>query len=362
MRTPPRRLIVIDIMASAVVLATAGYDHKIRFWEASSRACTRTIRFPESQVNALAISSDKMYIAAAGNPQIRIFDVANATNSQPVMSFSHGNNVTAVGFQHEGRWIFSGSEDGTVKVWDLRTGRAQRSYACPSEARKKPYVGYNRAPSTTSPVNSVVLHPNQGELISGDQGGRVRVWDLEADKCSAELVPYAPGIDDGPNMLRSTPKNGPAPVRSVAVASNGSRLVAGDNDADVYAWCATAANSAKSAWEMEHVIEAAHDDASGHTFILKTAISPDNQILVTTSSDKTAKIWNIERNFALERTLAQHQRWVWDACFSADSAYLVTASSDHSARLWDLLSGSAIRYYSGHLLAVTCCALNDSSA
>ena len=41
--------------------------------------------------------------------------------------------------------------------------------------------------------------------------------------------------------------------------------------------------------------------------------------------------------------------------------YLVTASSDHSARLWDLQSGAAIRYYSGHSLAVTCCALNDSS-
>jgi len=96
---------------------------------------------------------------------------------------------------------------------------------------------------------------------------------------------------------------------------------------------------------------------------------------VTTSSDKTAKLWRLPppryddqapppamMNFALERTLAQHQRWVWDACFSADSAYLVTASSDHSARLWDLHSGAAIRYYSGHTLAVTCCALNDSSA
>ncbi|KAJ8614470.1 hypothetical protein CTAYLR_000849 [Chrysophaeum taylorii] len=345
-------------MSSVVVLATAGFDHKIRFWEASSRACTRTIRYPDSQVNALAISNDKLYIAAAGNPQIRIFDAANANNAQPVASFSHANNATAVGFQHERRWIFSGSEDGTVKVWDLRAPRAQRSYTCASDARYVPYPGY-RQPSATSAVNSVVLHPNQVELVSGDQSGRVRIWDLQADKCSAELVPFAPGIDDGD--VRASPKPRPVAVRSVAVASDGSRLVAGDNDADVYAWRATSTSSSKTIWEMEHVIEAAHDDASGHTFILKCAISPDAQLLVTTSSDKTAKVWSIERGWALERTLAQHQRWVWDACFSADSAYLVTASSDHSARLWDLHSGSAIRYYSGHTLAVTCCALNDSS-
>ncbi len=33
---------------------------------------------------------------------------------------SHSNNVTAVGFQCDGKWMYSGSEDGTVKIWDLR--------------------------------------------------------------------------------------------------------------------------------------------------------------------------------------------------------------------------------------------------
>ena len=58
---------------------------------------------------------------------------------------------------------------------------------------------------------------------------------------------------------------------------------------------------------------------------------------------------------------AGHQRWVWDCVFSVDAAYLVTASSDCSARLWDLSTGEAIRMYSGHHKAATCCALNDSA-
>lgn len=81
---------------AAVVLATAGYDHKIRFWEASSRVCTRIVRHPDSQVNCLAIAHDKFYLAAGGNPHVRIFDVVNSSNSSPIAEFSHGGNVRAV--------------------------------------------------------------------------------------------------------------------------------------------------------------------------------------------------------------------------------------------------------------------------
>jgi hypothetical protein len=38
-------------MTSSVVLATAGYDHSIRFWEATSGICYRTLQYPDSQVS-----------------------------------------------------------------------------------------------------------------------------------------------------------------------------------------------------------------------------------------------------------------------------------------------------------------------
>lgn len=31
-----------------VILATAGYDHTIRFWEATSGRCYRTLQYPDS--------------------------------------------------------------------------------------------------------------------------------------------------------------------------------------------------------------------------------------------------------------------------------------------------------------------------
>ena len=39
-----------------------------------------------------------------------------------------------------------------------------------------------------SPVTSVVLHPNQGEIISSDEDGRIARWDLRMNLCTEHLV------------------------------------------------------------------------------------------------------------------------------------------------------------------------------
>jgi G protein beta subunit-like protein len=62
---------------------------------------------------------------------------------------------------------------GPPRVWDLRAGPAcQREF------------GHRGAA-----VNAAALHANGAELVSGDQAGAIRVWDLGAGTCSCELVP-----------------------------------------------------------------------------------------------------------------------------------------------------------------------------
>lgn len=301
-----------------VILATAGYDHTIRFWEALSGVCYRTINYTDSQVNRLTITPDKQWIAAAGNPNVRLFEV-QTNNPSPVTSFDgHTGNVTSVGFQKEAKWMYTSSEDHTVKIWDLRVSGFQRNYDCGCA------------------VNTVTLHPNQAQLISGDQNGNVRVWDLRANQCSRQLVP-----------------EGEVAMRSVTVAPNGSLAVAANNKGNCYVWQLAPQDTSK--------FEPIEKIAAHQTYLLKCLFSPDSRLLATASADHTIKIWTVDKDhkFTRSKTLTGHQRWVWDCVFSADSAYLVTASSDQVARLWDLSAGESIRHYTGHNKAVSCVALKD---
>ncbi|ORY59903.1 WD40-repeat-containing domain protein [Leucosporidium creatinivorum] len=328
--------------ALSVILVTGGYDNTIRFWEAWSGVCSRTINHQEHQVNRLSISPDKRFLAAAGNGTVKLYDIAatasgsGGANVGPLVTLTgHSANVTSLAWHAEGKWLVSGSEDGTVKIWDVRTATPQRNYA------------------HQAPVNDLALHSNQGELISCDQSGAIKIWDLGADCCSHDLLPE----ED-------------VPMRSVSIASDGSSLVAGNHKGVVYVWNIQPGLTFTS-------LQPKTKFQAHSRYLIKVLVSPDTKNIATCSADTTIKIWSAANStpatggkgtvdassaYTLDKVLQGHQRWVWDMAYSADSAYLVSASSDHTARLWELASGTTVRQYSAHHKACVAVALNDSSA
>jgi len=68
--------------------------------------------------------------------------------------------VNAVAFSPDGQTLASGSNDYTVKLWDVNSGRELRSLE-----------GHSRS------VNAVAFSPDGRTLASGSADGQVRLWD-----------------------------------------------------------------------------------------------------------------------------------------------------------------------------------------
>ncbi len=116
----------------------------------------------------------------------------------------HAGLVLAVAYAPDGAALATGGGDGTVRIWDTRTGQQQHQL-----------TGH------TDWVRSVAYAPDGGTLATAGRDGTVRIWDTRTGQQQQELtghtgqafaVAYAP---DGATLAtadidgRVSPKTAP---------------------------------------------------------------------------------------------------------------------------------------------------------
>ena len=84
-----------------------------------------------------------------------------------------------------------------------------------------------------------------------------------------------------------------------------------------------------------------------HRSVMSVAFSSDNSKIVSGSSDETVKIWDALSG-KLINTLTGHHDWVRSVAFSPDNSKIVSGSDDKTVKIWDALSGQLINTLTGH--------------
>jgi WD40 repeat protein len=110
----------------------------------------------------LAFSPDSRRLVVGGAEYtVKIWDVQTGQELQTLPGHSADVWATAFSPDREGRWVASAGEDSTVKVWDSHSGALVHSF--------RGHIGL---------VNSVSFSPDGRRLFSGSRDKTVKVWDL----------------------------------------------------------------------------------------------------------------------------------------------------------------------------------------
>jgi WD40 repeat protein/serine/threonine protein kinase len=305
----------------------------------------------------------------------------------------HGAAVTGVAFGPDGSWVVSGSEDGTIRVWDVATGKEVRRLEDGGDIRCLALSRDGRRLASGGYLNSAGPPNTFDKQV-------VKVWDLTTGKLVLRLQPaarvhclaFSPdgkrlASGGGNNGLFGTANSGelrlwdattgkevlavknlPDNINSVAFSPDGKRLAVA-RGADNWFLATLDVRVLDAATGQDQVFLQGNlfeppaspvlfspdgqrllggnrvwDAATGRKLLSLTgdtwktaalAQSHDGQWIVTGSSEGTLRVWDAAKG-QVRQLLKGHRGSVTHVVFSPDGKLLASGSRDTAVKLWDL--------------------------
>jgi WD40 repeat protein len=203
-------------------------------------------------------------------------------------------NETAIGAlaaSPGGRWLASGCYDGSVKLWDARTGKAVRTIA----------------PAGGAPLQALAFGPGGQTLAGGLADGGVRLWDVASGK-------------------ERLPREAPGPLALAAFSPDGREIL-------------TLAETRLTRWPAGGGKPLATTALTGGP-VTAAALSPDGNLLALARTDRPVAILDARRGVPKAQT-AQVFLMEGALRFTADSHRLfgVWSQQPNLIRLWSAETG-----------------------
>ncbi|MCM3873100.1 MAG: WG repeat-containing protein [Pyrinomonadaceae bacterium] len=164
-------------------IASGSGDKSIKLWDAQTGKLLNTLAGHSLQVTAVAFSADAKTLASGSQDDtLQIWNVSNGQLIRTIPAFSGGvGGIDSVAISPDGKNVIAGS--GTqIKVFDTATGKQVRTL----ETRESHTSGGPGGLQTTSCCGSEVraaIFSSDGDLIaSAHEDGTLKLWDLKSSK------------------------------------------------------------------------------------------------------------------------------------------------------------------------------------
>ncbi|XP_045458556.1 WD repeat-containing protein 47 [Melitaea cinxia] len=245
------------------LLATGSNDKTVKLMRFNSHACNlegqeveltmhdgtvRDVCFIEDTSNKTSL----LVSGGAGDCKIYVTDCATGKTFQALSG--HSGHVLSL-YNWGGAMFVSGSQDKTVRFWDLRTGGCVNVISPPT--------GH---PSKGSAVASLAVDPSGRLLVCGHDDGSCALHDVRGSRALQRFTPHSSDV----RSVRFSPG-----AYYLLTAGYDGRVVLTDLQGDLT--CA-----------LPSVPVARHPDK-----VISARWHPDDFSFLSTSADKTAVLWTI---------------------------------------------------------------------
>jgi WD40 repeat protein len=340
----------------------------------AGRLLGHLMRFDAPEIQGL-LSQAKQWKA---KPWLRPLTPSLTSPDEPLIRTltGHSGSIWSVAVTPDGEQVISGSQDGTLKIWNLNTGILEHTIPAHNDSvnavctdglhiisgsRDKTIKVWNlktrklvhTLTEHSKLVNATVLTPDGSKIISGSSDCSLKVWDLKTRQELDKLVGHRASItsvttvftknkqwvvsgSDNDTLrvwnLETGKEEFPLGecdwIWSLAATLDGERVISGSQDGTLTIWKV-------ETWEKECTFK-------GHSKPIRTvAVTPDGKHMISGSSDGIIKIWKVG-TWENEATFTAHTAWVLAVAVTPDGNQIISASgnnlssNEYLLKVWNL--------------------------
>jgi WD40 repeat protein/tRNA A-37 threonylcarbamoyl transferase component Bud32 len=277
------------------MLVTGSDDGSIQVWDALAGKPIEVLGNSLGEVNAVAFSPDSQWLAGA--TLAGVIHVWDLPSGKKIFTQAlGGSNLKGLCFNEDGTRLAAVAENGKLCVLDLDPN------ANPSATLEADKIHVFQ-PARPEKLLSLAFSPCNQYVATGSEMGTLRVWDLEtgnedwscrASDTKLHALAYSPDgatlaggsadcmihLWDAGSKSEKVPLKGHLQsVMALVFSRDGNRLVSGANDRLIKIWDVQTGEEALT-------LKGHHDTVTGLAF------SPDGQRLASSSDDTTVRIWS----------------------------------------------------------------------
>jgi WD40 repeat protein len=353
----------LDFSEDNNTIIASVWDGTIKFIDLSTGQIIKEIVEKSQYVRIGRLSPEQdLLLSFAGDDGDGEFYIRDVSSGDVKQRFYDEGEIKDLIFSNDGNYVVSASDDPTIKVWDIKTGKIVQAFEraegnlrsiCISNDGKKVLssIGNNIVDVWELPDGSLKnqlkghnsnirdIKVSSDKVITLSFDSEIRIWDLESGMC---LKSYK-------NLYQTTNNNSPRTIFnrifSLAFSEDSKYFATGTESGIVTLWESDSGKLINSFRFKEHDPKKIGD----FKWVSKIDIDPQGIYIAAGCQDGTVRVWMIETGeLIIDKPVFASGMRVTHVQFTKDSTFIGASALNSVLKLWNLKTGELIRFAGYH--------------